>query len=195
MPEANITKRVLGLALKQIMAEKPFAKISVGEICDNSGLSRRSFYYHFQDKYELAIWIFESEFLDLIYEKNYDSSWDFLLDICVYFYTNSAFYLGVLKVSGQNSFREYYTDFLTPLMKRSLEPEFQNHDHAAFFAGFFADALVVSLEKWLEDGSMAPREYVGLLRLGIENTARRVMHEMETHPRNPSDAPAASPEG
>ncbi|MDD3214903.1 MAG: TetR family transcriptional regulator, partial [Eubacteriales bacterium] len=66
MPEANITKRALGASLKTLMQTKPFHKISVGEICEHCGMHRKSFYYHFQDKYDLLNWVFYSEFMQLL---------------------------------------------------------------------------------------------------------------------------------
>ena len=35
------------------MIEKPFDKISVIDICEGCGMNRKSFYYHFKDKYDL----------------------------------------------------------------------------------------------------------------------------------------------
>lgn len=63
MADSNITKRALAAALKSLLAERPFAKVSVREICEACGMSRKSFYYHFKDKYELLNWIFETEFV------------------------------------------------------------------------------------------------------------------------------------
>lgn len=96
MPEASITKRTLAASLKALMEGKPFEKVSIGEICDCCGMNRRSFYYHFQDKYELAIWIYETEFLGLVAQRDYDTSWAFLLDLCAYFHDNRAFYINLL---------------------------------------------------------------------------------------------------
>ena len=49
MADSNITKRALATALKDLLADRPFSKISVGDICEACGMSRKSFYYHFQD--------------------------------------------------------------------------------------------------------------------------------------------------
>ena len=64
MADSSITKSALGGALKKLVTEKPFEKISIGEICDLCNMNRKSFYYHFHDKYELVIWIFENEFIE-----------------------------------------------------------------------------------------------------------------------------------
>ena len=66
MADSNITKRALAVALKSLLAERPFAKVSVRDICEACGMSRKSFYYHFQDKYELLNWIFFTEFVSRI---------------------------------------------------------------------------------------------------------------------------------
>lgn len=44
--------------MKKLMEKKPFSKISVGDICEDCGMNRKSFYYHFRDKYDLVNWIF-----------------------------------------------------------------------------------------------------------------------------------------
>ena len=49
MPASNITQRALADAIKQLMEEQPFSKISVGDIYRQCGMNRKSFYYHFRD--------------------------------------------------------------------------------------------------------------------------------------------------
>lgn len=70
MPDSNITKKALAQTMKELMAKQPFSKISVGDICDACGMSRKSFYYHFRDKYDLVNWIFDTEFLQSIRPEN-----------------------------------------------------------------------------------------------------------------------------
>ena len=54
MADSNITKQALSTALKELMEEQSFEKISVSDICDRCHMNRKSFYYHFKDKYDLA---------------------------------------------------------------------------------------------------------------------------------------------
>jgi len=58
MPESMITKRTLAAPLKELMNEEALPKITVGDICDHCGITRKSFYYHFKDKFDLVNWIF-----------------------------------------------------------------------------------------------------------------------------------------
>ena len=64
MAESNITKNALADALKSLMREKNFDKISVLDICEKCNMNRKSFYYHFRDKYDLLNWIFYIGFME-----------------------------------------------------------------------------------------------------------------------------------
>ena len=61
MSEALITKKAIAQGLKDLTLAKPFGKISIGDITSACGLNRQTFYYHFQDKYELLSWIYYNE--------------------------------------------------------------------------------------------------------------------------------------
>jgi AcrR family transcriptional regulator len=58
MSDSNVTKNALAASMKKLMKEEPFEKISVSDICSDCGINRKSFYYHFRDKYDLVNWIF-----------------------------------------------------------------------------------------------------------------------------------------
>ena len=51
--KSSETKEILANTLFDLLERKPFPKISVNELCENSMIVRSTFYLHFQDKYEL----------------------------------------------------------------------------------------------------------------------------------------------
>lgn len=55
MADSNITKRALSAAFKELLQTEAFEKISVADICDKCHMNRKSFYYHFKDKYDLPL--------------------------------------------------------------------------------------------------------------------------------------------
>jgi len=55
---AERTKLWIAEAMKRLLVKKPLDKIFVTEICREAGIERPTFYYHFQDKYDLMAWIF-----------------------------------------------------------------------------------------------------------------------------------------
>ena len=125
MADSNVTKRALATAMKQLMAAEPFSKISVGDICQVCQMNRKSFYYHFRDKYDLVNWIFQTEFLTAVQRRPYESTWALIGDLCEYFYENRAFYHNALSVEGQNSFQDYFREILAPVMRAYAEDLFE----------------------------------------------------------------------
>ena len=81
MADSNMTKRALAAALKELMGEMPFAKITVADICEKCDMNRKSFYYHFRDKYDLVNWIFDNEFIAAVQRERDKDVWEFMLEI------------------------------------------------------------------------------------------------------------------
>ena len=78
MADSNITKNALAVSMKKLMEKKPFSKISVGDICEDCGMNRKSFYYHFRDKYDLVNWIFYVDFIERMDWSSCRNEWDML---------------------------------------------------------------------------------------------------------------------
>ena len=118
--DSNLTKRALAAAMKELMEQMPFSKISVSDIAEQCGMNRKSFYYHFKDKYDLVNWIFDMEYLQLSSRQDYAGIWDFLTELCSFFYENRSFYRRALRIEGQNSLLEHFKEVLEPSIKYFL---------------------------------------------------------------------------
>lgn len=113
MPNTNRTKQELAQSLKTLMQTMPLERISVGDIVECAGLGRNTFYYHFQDKYDLVNWIFESETDHMLRQRLTIDNWDpYLQDLEDYFRANQAFYCNALDYSGQNCLADHIYDTL-----------------------------------------------------------------------------------
>ena len=66
MSESKITKQAIARGFKTLLLKKDFSKISVSDIAGQCGLNRQTFYYHFQDKYELLNWIYSVSYTHLV---------------------------------------------------------------------------------------------------------------------------------
>ena len=165
MADSNITKRALAAALKELMAEVPFSKITVADICEKCGMNRKSFYYHFRDKYDLVNWIYDTEFIAVARKKTYDTSWEHLADVCQYFYQNRDFYRKALMIEGQNSFSEHFREMVCPVFSEGLREILGEQNVLEFHINFFTDAFVCTLERWiLNKNCVLPEEFVALLK-------------------------------
>lgn len=174
MADSNITKRALATALKEIMAEKSFKKITVGDICEKCDMNRKSFYYHFKDKYDLVNWIFDTEFFAVTKNRVYEDSWELFSDICQYFYDNRFFYRKALCIKGQNSFSDHFRELLRSIIANRLQDILGVKAMQEFQINFFADAFVMAFQRWiLEYTSMQPSEFLEQIRNCIKYLAVR----------------------
>lgn len=157
MSESNLTKNALAASMKKLMLQRPFEKISVSDICADCGINRKSFYYHFRDKYDLVNWIFYVGFVDGLDLESYQNGWELMSDMMHYFYSDKRFYRAALRIEGQNSFKDYLVETLTPLMQFFLRDILPHTDDDIFYLTFITDALMSALVRWLSGGYDAGR--------------------------------------
>ena len=185
MADSNITKQALAGAIKGLIEEQPFEKISVSDICDRCHMNRKSFYYHFKDKYDLVNWIFDTEFVELnqvnaLYIQNgrytFDDRWKNIEIMCDYFYGNRIFYRRVLSVDGQNSFASHFREFIRPLFRLRVEDLLGMEDVPELVYDFVVDGVICAIERWLldkngispEDFMFSLKKMIQILYLGLE---------------------------
>lgn len=78
------TKKMLSGALKNAMKSKSLSKITVSELIEACGVNRKTFYYHFQDIYDLLKWTLEQEAIEVVKKfdllVNLDDAISFVID-------------------------------------------------------------------------------------------------------------------
>lgn len=120
----EVTKELLAMGLKELMAHTSFEKITIKMITDAAGVIRPTFYNHFQDKYEVLDYIFREEVLKKVYpilEAGMDREAGGLLFRLVS--QDITFYKKAFSVTGQNSF----TDMVKDALYESILQAFRNH--------------------------------------------------------------------
>jgi len=183
MADSNITKRALATALRELMEEVPFDKIQITHICDRCDMNRKSFYYHFKDKYDLLNWIFDTEIISFaqryFISQKVKERIEEIRDVCNYFYENRNFYRKALKVEGQNSFSEHFREYVMPIIKMRISHFIDADDVGEFELNFFTDAVICAIERWLMDKNcMPPDEFVDKLLHLIQRCAETLYEEL-----------------
>lgn len=191
MADSNITKRALATSLKELMAEQPFDKINVAQICERCNMNRKSFYYHFKDKYDLVNWIFDTEFIELLKRENlsagYAEHWAFIEKTCRYFYQNHSFYRKALQIKGQNSFSDHFREYIRPLIAERISTLFGEEQPDKFTLDFSSDAMICAMERWLlSKECMPPEQFVNKLKTLTEKCAHAIFQEMSQAEQGPS---------
>ncbi|MCM1217662.1 MAG: TetR/AcrR family transcriptional regulator C-terminal domain-containing protein [Lachnospiraceae bacterium] len=182
MADSNITKQALAASLQELMREIPFEKISVAHICGKCGMNRKSFYYHFKDKYDLVNWIFDKNFIDfataMTADEADDDRWELIERACEHFYEERDFYRKAFLIKGQNSFSEHFREYILPLLKKRLVCLVGDDGADDFTVNFFSDAIVCSMERWLLDQNcMPPKQFVAKIKGLVQNGAAAIYRE------------------
>lgn len=72
---SQITKRALEQSLKNLLLKKPLNKITISDIAEDCGINRMTFYYHFQDIYDLVEWSCLEDARKALEEKKTHDTW------------------------------------------------------------------------------------------------------------------------
>lgn len=157
MANAEFTKIMIAQGTKQLLQNRSFLDLSVGDISQHCKISRTTFYYHFKDKYEVMTWIFGTEITPLIGNMISIDNWgDGMRALCHYLKENQAFYSNVIQFEGQNSLSEYLYGFYRSMVKniilnanggQSMEPQ-----KIRVVSRFYAHGMAGFLEEWIKNG-------------------------------------------
>ena len=142
----------ISIAFVKMLRKQPVDDVTVIKVCEKAGVNRQSFYYHFKDKYDLVNWIFYVGFLGEMDMSSYQTGWDWVEDICRYFYREKDFYRVALKIEGQNSFRDYFMEITAPVASLFLQDVLPSKEEESFFVTFVLDAFLAALVRWLSGG-------------------------------------------
>lgn len=157
MSTAEFTKYMIARGMKELLSQKDFEKISVGDLAKHCHVSRNTFYYHFRDKYHVVSWIFYSEIMPLIGSSPFTGKWaDVLLALCRYLQDNKSFYIKVLQVEGQNSFTECLMEFHTRLVRDLLVnsggDRILTAEQIRTISNFYAFGMTGAISSWAKNG-------------------------------------------
>lgn len=118
---SEITKRKIANALKELMETTAFEKITVSDITDHCKIHRQTFYYHFQDRYELLDWLLYNEIVKpLLSDFSMETMFDRFKTTFQTMYSNKKFYQNALRINPSdlsNYISRVATEEFTKVMK------------------------------------------------------------------------------
>lgn len=162
MSDSMITKHAIAQALKSLISTKTFEKISISDITQACGLNRQTFYYHFQDKYELLTWIYYTEgfshVVDDITFENWDKKILLLLEIMK---KEQLFYCHTIKLDS-HYFMDYLLEITSALFLAAIESLDQENkldeNQKQFFSHFYAHGICGVILSWVKSNMKQPPE-------------------------------------
>lgn len=157
MSNSIITKKALANSLKDLMRDIPLNKISVKNIVERCGVNRQTFYYHFQDIFDLIGWIYKTEAVESIeHYRSYNTWTDGFYKIFLYIENNKTFCLNTLH-SLSRSHLDMYLYAVANEMLMSVINEIScnmkvKEEDKKFIANFYTLAFTGLIIQWMING-------------------------------------------
>ncbi len=156
---ADRTKYALAAALKKLMAQKPIDKISIHDLTESCGIRRQTFYYHFEDVYDLLRWMFQEEAVALLKQHEGTLLWqEGLLQLFHYIKDNHAVCLCALKSVGREHLKRFFQADIYAVIHSAVEQIGTDvgatqvgvtSDEIALMTHIYVVAVAGVIESWL----------------------------------------------
>lgn len=187
MPQ--FTKQALAGALKTMLQTKPLDKITVKSLVETCGINRQTFYYHFQDIYDLLGWIYRTEALNAIESSKTYSTWQHgLLIILEYVQENKTLCTNTYRSMGREHLEKFLNDVLIQLLGDVIDEIAGDRplraEDKAFITRFYCYAFAGVLLNWIHEGIETPCTKI------VENVScvmeGSLVHAVERFSANPA---------
>ena len=153
----QLTKRALEDSLKRLLLQKPLTKITIADLTEDCGVSRMTFYYHFQDIYDLVEWACEEDAGRALANNKTADTWQVGLEnIMLAVRDNKPFIMNVYHCVSAERIQRFLQPVTFDLIEGVVE------EHAAgknisqgdkdFLSRFFAHAFIGIMLDWICQG-------------------------------------------
>ena len=178
---AVTTKRAIETSLKHLLLAKPLNKITIGDIAEDCGISRMTFYYHFKDIYDLVEWSCQEDAARALKGNRTASTWQVgFLSILRSVQENKPFIINVYKCVSRERVERYLYDVTYDLLISVVREESAGlhvrDEDQEFVAHLFKYAFVGMVLDWIADDMHAdPTVMVDRLAQAIEGDFRHAL--------------------
>lgn len=178
------TKRKIASALCELMVTVPFEKITVSDITTKCNIHRQTFYYHFQDRYELLDWILHNDILEpFITDLTLDNIYDRLYNLFETMNNNKEFYQNAININGDDLSRYISRaaseQFAVVIREIGLKHGIDNGDakNDILMAEFFGFGISGVVASWVHKGMKeSPREMANRIEQ-LVNSSKQLLLE------------------
>ena len=178
---SQVTKRALEASLKHLLLQKPLDKITIGDITEDCGINRMTFYYHFKDIYDLVDWILVEDAAKALEGRQSFETWtEAFLDILHQIQENKVLVLNVYRSVGREQVEQYFYKMLDPMLKDFADRECRDitvqDDDKQFVVDFYKYALVGVVLEWVRrDMKTDPAVIVERMGRMLQGDMRRAL--------------------
>ncbi|UNK17008.1 TetR/AcrR family transcriptional regulator [Paenibacillus sp. N3/727] len=180
---SGLTKKALSSSLKAMMERSSLDKITVKDLVADCGVNRQTFYYHFQDVYDLLGWIYKTEAIDSISNyRTYDTWQQGFLKIFHYVLDNKKFCMSTFRSMGREHLELFLHQAVFELLMSVIEEvnvdkQVRGEDKD-FIANFYTYAFIGIMLDWIRnDMSENPEVIIDRLSVLIEGDMEKAINK------------------
>ena len=183
MAESESNRLAIAGAMKQLLRTTPIERITIDQLLEIAGVSRRSFYRYFRDKYDLLQLIYNYDFCRYVEVRPDKSIWEYYPDILRSLRSLRAdpeFYSSAFVYAGQNSFRAFCFEKLFPLIMTDFGDIFPDTETARFVIRRYVYMFFDGYIWWLKKSDPMPwEEFEALSKSVTKATAQAILRSFE----------------
>ena len=181
-------KYQLAAALKSRLVNSSLDKITIKELTDDCGVNRQTFYYHFEDIYDLLRWLCSIEAEQVMRLQDSSVSWEKSFGrLLNYLSENKSFCLSLLNSVEHRYLKNILTDDMQALTKKAIYSKLaglgkdveakirEKQDIFDFNVTFYSQAAASMMEsKLLGDIQLSNEKFIEYMEFVIENNLRGI---------------------
>lgn len=182
--KSDATKVAMSNALKEQLKKKKLSKITINDIASACNISRMTFYYHFQDIYDLTEWTLEEAAGRAIGEnRTYESLQQGFEGLLRELQANQTLILNIYRSMDREMIERYLLKKAESLLMPVVEHESHglpvNEENKRRVAIFYSYAFLGVLMEWIGKGMAAPpREVVKMVSAIVQGDFRNSLENL-----------------
>ena len=156
-------KREIKNSFIKLLTERPISQITVKDIVEDCGVNRNSFYYHFQDIYDLLDWTLQEDIHRLIVNEIELDNWEeSIAALFAYMQANRLLILNAFHSLERDTLEREVFKLLSPLLHRLFYAQ-SGFDRLCeadqdFIVSVYGLGIAGLLLRWIGTNMLAPPE-------------------------------------
>lgn len=171
------TKALIAKTFVSMVLRTSLESVCIGDLCRESHISRRTFYYHFRDKYDVMLWKLHADWYQSLMHHVQDDD----VTRCIYglqevFMDHRAYYRKLLLYQGQDSLPMQLSRISLCYKIHAIRddfPELEITDEYLAQLNYDANGAVMSVINWIiSNNNLTASQLADILYHNLDNTQR-----------------------
>lgn len=155
------TKQSIQRAFIELLKDKPLEKITVADLCRQSGITRKTFYLHYENVPKYFEEFIELLLVDLeqamqksssyITEKNYQLEPQ-MIHLFEHVYNHKDFYQFIFSSNSNIAYYKLFFERIKAFVKSSMQSKELLDEPTEFIDSFLANAILGVILEWYNEG-------------------------------------------